>query len=381
MAEVPAPELHVTLAAPRKKRRPWVRALQVLISIAVVVAVFFYAIPKFADYGKVWDTIKSLSLLEVLILVAVTAFNVFTYWPQMTASFPGLTIAQAAVNNQSSTTVANTVPGGGVVANGVTVGMYRAWGFEPAEIGLSMTLTAIWNSFIKLGLPIVAVVILVLQRRATSSLIVPGLIGLGALIGVIALFGLALWKKGFARRIGTFIGAWVNRIRRVLRKEQTDDWSDAGVRFRKQTLKVVDKRWGRLTFWTVVSHLGLYVVLLACVRFAGISEEQVTWAQVLGVFAVGRLITALPITPGGLGVVELAYIAGLVLAGRHHTTTPLPVFRAQCAAAVLMFRALTYGAQIPLGAFTYGIFKWKKSWLKPRWHADPEALAPATVAT
>ena len=95
MAEVPAPELHVTLAAPRKKRRPWVRALQVLISIAVVVAVFFYAIPKFADYGKVWDTIKSLSLLEVLILVAVTAFNVFTYWPQMTASFPGLTIAQA----------------------------------------------------------------------------------------------------------------------------------------------------------------------------------------------------------------------------------------------------------------------------------------------
>jgi len=221
-----------------------------------------------------------------------------------------------------------------------------------------MTLSSIWNSFIKLGLPIVAVVILVLQRRATSSLIVPGLIGLGALIGVIALFGLALWKKGFARRIGTFIGAWVNRIRRVLRKEQTDDWSDAGVRFRKQTLKVVDKRWGRLTFWTVVSHLGLYVVLLACVRFAGISEDQVTWAQVLGVFAVGRLITALPITPGGLGVVELAYIAGLVLAGRHHTTTPLPVFRAQCAAAVLMFRALTYGAQIPLGAFTYGIFKW-----------------------
>jgi uncharacterized membrane protein YbhN (UPF0104 family) len=30
---------------------------------------------------------------------------------------------------------------------------------------------------------------------------------------------------------------------------------------------------------------------------------------------VGRLATAVPITPGGVGVVELTYIAGLVLAG------------------------------------------------------------------
>src|SRR5947207_10480587 len=224
MAEVPAPELHVTLAAPRKKRRPWVRALQVLISIAVVVAVFFYAIPKFADYGKVWDTIKSLSLTEVLILLAVTAFNIFTYWPQMTASFPGLSIAQAAVNNQSSTTVANTVPGGGFIANGVTIGMYRSWGFEPSEIGLSMTLTAIWNSFIKLGLPIVAVAILVLQHRTTSSLLLPGLIGLAALIGVVALFGLTLWKKAFARRIGRGLGAAVTWVRHLIRKPAVSDW-------------------------------------------------------------------------------------------------------------------------------------------------------------
>ena len=97
-------------------------------------------------------------------------------------------------------------------------------------------------------------------------------------------------------------------------------------------------------------------------------------------FAFGRLLTAAPITPGGLGVVELAYIAGLLLAGRHHTTTPLPEFRAQCAAAVLMFRALTYAAQIPLGAVTYGIYKYKKSWRRPVAHDEPEAV-PASLVT
>lgn len=36
--------------------------------------------------------------------------------------------------------------------------------------------------------------------------------------------------------------------------------------------------------------------------------------RVLSVFVFGRLISALPITPGGLGVIELGYIGGLVAA-------------------------------------------------------------------
>jgi uncharacterized membrane protein YbhN (UPF0104 family) len=83
------------------------------------------------------------------------------------------------------------------------------------------------------------------------------------------------------------------------------------------------------------------------------------------VFAFGRLVTALPLTPGGLGLVELSYIGGLILAGRAHANVPTEVFNAQVAAAVLVFRTLTYGIQIPLGAFTYVIWRLNKSWRKP----------------
>jgi uncharacterized membrane protein YbhN (UPF0104 family) len=38
------------------------------------------------------------------------------------------------------------------------------------------------------------------------------------------------------------------------------------------------------------------------------------------------------------------------------------VFRAQVAAAVLVFRTLTYALQIPLGAVAYFIWQHKKSW-------------------
>ena len=45
---------------------------------------------------------------------------------------------------------------------------------------------------------------------------------------------------------------------------------------------------------------------------------------------------------------------------------------AQVVAAVLLFRVLTYGLQIPLGGFTYIIWRRKKSWFKtpPDHHVD-----------
>jgi uncharacterized membrane protein YbhN (UPF0104 family) len=346
----------------KTRRKRIIRIVQVLVSIALILAVFVYAIPKFADYSTVWASISHLTLPQILLLVGATAFNIFTYWPQMTASMPGLTIAQAAVNNQTSTTVANTVPGGGFLANGVTWGMYRSWGFTKAEIGLSMLITAIWNSFIKLGLPIIAVAILVVQGNRRTTLLIPALIGLAALIGVVTLFALTLWKKALARRIGHRLSSAVSSLRRLVRKPPVPDWSEAAVGFRKRTIILVTKRWIPLTVASVVSHIGLYGVLLLSLRFVGVSQSEVGWAEVLGVFAFGRLLTALPLTPGGLGVVELAYIGGLVLAGRNHTTASPELFRAQVAAGVLLFRTLTYGAQIPLGGLTYLIWRLKKSW-------------------
>jgi uncharacterized protein (TIRG00374 family) len=112
----------------------------------------------------------------------------------------------------------------------------------------------------------------------------------------------------------------------------------------------------------VVSHLGLYAVLLVALRTLGVSGREVSWAQVLAVFAFARLLSAIPITPGGLGVVELALIGGLYAAGHAHAGVPAAEFRAQVTAATLLFRALTYGIQIPLGALTYLIWQHKRSW-------------------
>jgi uncharacterized membrane protein YbhN (UPF0104 family) len=152
---------------------------------------------------------------------------------------------------------------------------------------------------------------------------------------------------------------------RRFRRSRTFDWGDAAVRFRRTTIDFLVERWFWLTSTTIVSHLSLYLVLLLALRFVGVANDEITWAQVLGVFAFGRLLTAVPITPGGVGIVEVAYIGGLILAGEGHATVPADVFHAQVAAAVLVFRALTFGIQIPLGALTYLIWRTNTSWRKP----------------
>jgi uncharacterized membrane protein YbhN (UPF0104 family) len=45
-------------------------------------------------------------------------------------------------------------------------------------------------------------------------------------------------------------------------------------------------------------------VLLVALRDVGVSDAEVSWAQVLAVFAFARLATAIPLTPGGIGFVE-----------------------------------------------------------------------------
>jgi uncharacterized membrane protein YbhN (UPF0104 family) len=101
----------------------------------------------------------------------------------------------------------------------------------------------------------------------------------------------------------------------------------------------------------------------------------VSTIQVLAIFAFVRLLSAIPITPGGVGVVELSLIGALYAAGRRHADVPFDVFKTQVTAAALLFRALTYGVQIPLGGFTYLIWQRKKSWRKPQ----PEPPQPSAV--
>ena len=114
-------------------------------------------------------------------------------------------------------------------------------------------------------------------------------------------------------------------------------------------------------------NLALWLVLLACLRGTGVSQAQVPWQTSLAAFAFVRLLTALPVTPGGLGITELGLIGTLTASADHQVS-------AQVTAAVLLYRAVTYLPPIPLGALACLVWRHAPALI----HASPHNAGPAT---
>ena len=353
---------------PGGKRRAW-RYVSFAVSLLIVVGIFAFAIPRFAAYKDVWAAIRTLTPLETWSLVAATIFNLFTYWWANMAALPGLTVGKAAVVTQTTTSVANTLPAGGAIALGLTYTILRSWGFTGTAIALYIGVTGIWNIFAKLALPVLSVAILVLQGSNSAAFVAAALVGLAVLAVAVGLLAATFRSERLARRIGDGLGAVITALKRPFHGAPVTDGGDRAVGFRSDTISLVERRWFRLTWTTILSQLALFFILLLSLRHMGVSEQEVSTAQVFAVFSFGRLISALPITPGGLGVIELGYIGGLVAAGGA---------KPQVVAAVLLFRTLTFGIQIPLGGFTYLIWRGNKRWRTTP--AQEEAVTQASPA-
>jgi len=346
------------------------RALQAAVSIVLVGGIFYFVLGHFADLSSVWRAMRSLTGYEVAVLVVLAAWNLVTYWIQMVVSTPGLTYPQSMVLTESTTAVSNALPAGGAIGVGLTYSILGSWGFSNSRATLAVLVSGIWNNFAKLGMPVVALAILAVQGQSGGGRMVAAAAGLVGLIAAVTIFALILRSEPFARQLGLFTQGIATRIRRVFRKGPATGWDLAVVKFRGRVLAYVHRRWVALTVVTVIGHLSLYLVLLACLRVMGVSEQEAGWAEVLAVFSFARLVTAIPITPGGVGIVELALIGGISAAGGE---------RAEVVAAVLIYRLLTYVVPIVFGGITYLYWRHNKSWRDSAPPA-PDWLTPSLAA-
>jgi putative heme transporter len=171
----------MALAGAREEPRKalnWKRVVGFVISVLIVIAIFWWAIPKFADYRDVWAAMRTLTPIEAWSLLAATAFNLVTYWWANQAALPGLGLGKAAVLTQTTTTVANTLPAGGALAVGLTYSILDSWGFSGTSIALYVGVTGIWNIFTKLALPMLSLVFLALSGHLTTTYVTAAIVGL-----------------------------------------------------------------------------------------------------------------------------------------------------------------------------------------------------------
>jgi uncharacterized protein (TIRG00374 family) len=346
VAARPSTEPPQPLATPRFAR------VKAIVSLVIVAVVFALVLPRVVDLRQVWSVLTAMTWLEATTLVLAAAWNLVTYWLLVMVSLPGLALAQAMVATETSTAIANTLPGGPAVGLGVTYSMYASWGFPRRVVGLAIAVSGFADLFWKLAMPAAALLFIVAHGDTSPGLALAALIGALVLAGVCLLFWMTLSNDDSARRAGAALGKAAAPLFRR-RKRPPPEWSEAFASFRREAVSLLSARRWWLVGASLVSHLSLFAVLLLALRHVGVSEAQVGWEEALGAFAFMRFLSAVPVTPGGLGIMELGLSAALVYAGGP---------RVEVVAAVLVFRALTYLVQIPFGALTYAYWQHSTRW-------------------
>ena len=350
------------------RRGPSPRTRQVIkavLSLVLVVGIFYFLFKRI-DFAEVWAEIKAMTWLELGILLVIALWNLLTYvFVWMTVTTPRLSFGRGMVMTQSTTAVSNTVPGGSAIGIGMTYSMMGQWGYSRSRTTTAVLVSGVWNSFIKLALPVFALAVVALQGRVSSARVIAALVGLAGLVAAIVVFGAMLHSEEQARRVGLLAGRAASRLLALVRRPPVAGWEIATVKFRARTVDLLQHGWIPITVASLLSHLSLYLVLLVALRQVGVSDAEVSWAEVLAVFAFARLATAIPFTPGGAGVVEAVLIGGLVAAGGETD---------QVTAAVLVYRALTWALPILVGILCY--LWWRRQSLPARRLATEAGAAP-----
>ncbi len=235
----------------------------------------------------------------------------------------------------SAQALANSLPGGTAVSAVYSFRWYRRFG-AGNTLATWAIVGVVLSSVISLAL--VATVGLVLATEQGASLdLIPAIVG--ALVVTAALGALFLYQRPLLWTMDRAV-----RAARTLTGRPSPD-TEARIRaslFRITTIHLGPGRAVSTLAWGSANWL--FDCACFAMMFPAIGAP-VPWKGLLLAYGAGQLATSLPITPGGLGVVEGSITIALVAFGGAQTTT---------VDAVLLYRLISFWLVLAVGWILFG---------------------------
>jgi putative heme transporter len=322
--------------ARRSRRRLLVGAL----GAVIILATFAFLLPRIADYRDVWDVVKELSWPWALALGGATLLNLLTFAPPWMVALPGISFRRALALTQMSTALTLVVPGGAAVGIAGAFGILRRWGFHRRAVGRAVTLVSLWNQFANLSYPIVAVFLLATQGGRSPLLSTAAFVGAAVLGIAVAALGVVLASDRTAADVGDLTARFASWVKGKFGRAPVPWGGPSFDRFRREAVDLLRRRWHALTLATLAGTLSVFLVLLVALRALDVPASEVTAVEAFAAWSLARLLGAIPITPGGIGIVELGLTGALLGFGGNN---------AGVVAAVLVYRFLTIVPTVLLG--------------------------------
>ncbi|HXY28559.1 MAG TPA: YbhN family protein [Acidimicrobiales bacterium] len=322
---------------------PW-RSIAKKTVMAVVAGVVIYLLfPSLVEVFSSFPKLTHLDPIWFLIALALQAGHFTCTIALQRIALRTKAWYSVATSQLAGNAISLIVPGGAAFGAATQFRMLAASGSDTATAVGGLTAFSLLGIGGLLLLPIFVLPAILAGTPIEAGLEHAALLGLGA-FALFAGFGaIVLATDKPIRWLGGVVQSVRNRWKRKVPPMQ--GLPDRLVRERNRIRDVLGRRWKAATLLSSGRLFLDYGTLLACIRATGAKPNP---SLVLLAYAVAGLLALLPITPGGLGIVEAGLSALLVLAN---------IPGADAVVATLAYRIISYWIPIFVGPVAYILFR------------------------
>ncbi len=322
---------------------PWKAVVKRSIAIGVSGIVLYLVAPSVIAVLNSWPKLVTLNLLWFIpALFSEAGHFACTIALQRialrTKAWFSVVTAQLAGN-----AISLIVPGGQAAGAAVQFRMLSRAGMDAADSVGGLTAFSFLGIGGLLALPVFTLPVVLFGAPVNRGLATAAFVGAIGFVLFCAFSALVLVTDGPLSVAGRAFQAFHNRLFR--KRPPLHGLAERLLEQRDLIRSVLGQRWPEATLLSA-GRLSLdYLCLLFCVFAVGSHPRP---SVILLAYAVAGVIGLLPITPGGLGIVE-ASLTGLLLASG--------LSPAQAVLATLAYRLASYWLPMIAGPFAYGAFR------------------------
>ncbi|MCW2954663.1 MAG: hypothetical protein JWQ48_3833 [Conexibacter sp.] len=323
-----------------------------IVAFLLVAAILYGLAPAILDvFGAFGDLGRVKPWWWAVVVLSQAAASVCTWAAQRVALHTHGWVP-VATSQLASGALGRVVPGGAAAAGALQYRMLVQAGMEAASVATGLTAGSVLLVAALTGLPVLAVPAVIGGLQVPARLIEAALLGVLLFLGLVALGAVLLSSERVVLGIGEATTSVMRRLRP--RHPPPADLPARLLAERELVREALGDRWPLAVAAAAGRWLFDFLTLLAALEAVGANPRI---SLTLLAYCAAQLLALIPLTPGGLGIVEAGLTGTLALTG---------VPGAAAAVATLAYRLASYWLPLPIGLAAY-------VWHRRR-HPDAAAL-------
>jgi len=318
--------------------------LRRIIVFAVAGVGLYFVWPQLVSLFSRLPQLRGILWLWFVLMGALEAASFFCAWGLMRLALSARSWFLIATAQLTGNAVSHLIPGGGAVGGTASYQMFAASGAPPERIVSGLTASSLISTAALFSLPVLSLPAILFGGAAVATTLLRALIyGMVVFALILAMGAVALFSDRPLRAVGEAVQRTRNRL--LVHRKRLTGLPDRVIDARDLIKSMLGRRWWAALPYAAGNWLFDYSALLAALAATGARPRA---SLVLLAYVVAALLGMVPITPGGLGFVEVGLVATLGLAG---------VGVADATLATLAYRLVSFWTPIPAGGVAYLLYR------------------------